>query len=585
MAGSAGRAMQVEMKIEGMTCLQCAQKLEKALGSIPGVDSAEVSYPTSAGTVTAAENVGVDDLLRVVDQAGYRAEIVNGDPGATTTSEHPGAASRRSSPASEVEGEAEGEAAGEAAGGFEYDLLIVGTGGAGTAAAIRGSELGAKVAIVEGADVVGGTCVNVGCIPSKYLIEAAHHYHTARTSFPGIQPCEAQLAWAEVLRQKQQIVETLRQEKYLDVLASYEGVTLLRGRAKLMGRGRVRVGEQEIKARKVIVATGTRPALPPIPGMEEAGALDSTTVMEMERLPESMIVIGGGAIGLELGQAFARFGVRVIVVEALDRIVPTEDPELSVVLAMALEAEGMEIHTGVRVTGVSRDERGYTVRLENGSLAGEIRAEQLLVATGRRPNTEELGLAEAGVEMDPKGFIRVDEHMRTSDPDVFAAGDVTGGPGFVYVAAYGGGIATQAALGEITGEAPIAIDLSATPRVTFTDPQVAAVGMTEEEARSAGLSPKTTSMPVEYLPRAAVSHRRRGVIKLVADSASDRLLGAHIVAPNAGDVVGEAVVAVRFGLRVQELVSTMHPYLTWGEGLKLAGQTFTKDVAKLSCCA
>jgi mercuric reductase len=174
--------------------------------------------------------------------------------------------------------------------------------------------------------VVGGTCLNIGCIPSKNLIEAAHHYHTARTAFPGIVPCDPQLAWKEVLRQKQEVVEMLRQEEYLDVLASYEGVTLLRRRAKLLEGGRVRVGEQEVKARKVIVATGTRPAMPLIPGLEPAGALDSTTVMELEALPQSMIVIGGGAIGLELGQAFARFGVGVIVVEAMVRIVPTENP-------------------------------------------------------------------------------------------------------------------------------------------------------------------------------------------------------------------------------------------------------------------
>jgi mercuric reductase len=573
--------MKVEMKFHGMTCLECAQNLEKVLRSVPGVESAEVSYPTKQGTVVASDEVRQETLLKMVERTGYRAEIVSGDgaataPAGTATLDLPQAPARRATT---------GGPTGRGGEGFDYDLLIVGTGGAGTAAAIRGSELGARVAIVEGAEVVGGTCVNVGCIPSKNLIEAAHHYHTARTAFPGMQPCEPELAWQEVLRQKREVVDTLRQEKYLDVLASYEGVTLLRGGAKLLGHGRVQVGEQEVQARKVIVAPGARPAMPPIPGLEEAGALDSTTAMELEALPQSMVVIGGGAIGLELGQALSRFGVRVIVVEAMERILPTEDPDVSAALTGALEAEGIEIHTGVKVTGLSRDERGYTVRIEDGSLTGEIRAEQLLVATGRHPNTQELGLEEAGVEMDRKGFIQVDEFMRTSNPDVFAAGDVTGGAGFVYVAAYGGGIAAQAALAEITGEEPIPADLSATPRVTFTDPQVAAVGMTEAEARAAGLSPKVTSMPVEYLPRAAVSYRHRGIIKLVADAASDRLLGAHVVAPNAGDVIGEAVLAVRFGLRVQELVSTMHPYLTWGEGLKLAGQTFTKDVAKLSCCA
>jgi mercuric reductase len=561
--------MRLEMRFEGMTCLSCAQHIEEALRSVPGVLHATVSYPDRSGVVSAAEDVSPEDLLRAVERTGYRAEIVQ--DAATPV----GPSVERPSAPSPIPSWAD----------YDHDLLIVGTGGAGTAAAIRASELGANVAIVEGADVVGGTCVNVGCIPSKNLIEAAHHYHTARTAFPGIQPCEPQLAWAEVLRQKREIVETLRQEKYLDVLASYEGVTLLRGHARLLGEGRVRVGDQELKARKILLATGTSPALPPIPGLVDVGALDSTTAMDLEALPDSMLVIGAGSIGLELGQAFARFGVKVIVVEARERILPGEDPDLSATLRSALEAEGVEIHTGVRVTEVSRGAAGFLVRVQEGSLAGEIRAEQVLVATGRRPNTEDLGLEDAGVEVEAQGFIRVDEYMRTRSPDIFAAGDVTGGPGYVYVAAYQGGIAAQAALADVSGEEAIPADLSTTPRVTFTDPQVAAVGMTEEETRAAGLTPKVTSLPVEALPRAAVSYRRRGVIKLVADAASDRLLGAHLVAPNAGDVIGEAVLAIRFGLRVQELVSTLHPYLTWGEGLKLAGQTFTRDVAKLSCCA
>lgn len=559
--------MKLELRFEGMTCLECAQNLECALRSVPGVESARVSYPNKSGTVEASDGVSRDELLRVVDATGYRAEIVKDGESAKVA---------RDSPLRERTG---------GGGEFDYDLLIIGTGGAGTAAAIRASEMGARVAIAEGADVVGGTCVNVGCIPSKYLIEAAHHVHVSRIGFPGIQPCEPQVAWTEVLRQKREIVETLRQEKYLDVLASYDGVTLLRGRAKLLGEGRVQVGVQELKACKIIVATGTSPAMPPIPGLAEVAVLDSTTAMEIEQLPESLLVIGGGSIGLELGQAFARFGVRVIVVEALDRLVPNEDPDLSEALQTALEAEGIEIHTGVRVTEVRPAEAGIVARVEDGSLTGEIRASEVLVATGRKPNTQDLGLKAAGVETDRNGFIQVDELMRTTNPEIFAAGDVTGGPGYVYVAAYGGGIAAQAALSEVPGEEAIRADFSVTPRVTFTDPQVAAVGMTEEEARAAGMNPKVTTLPVEYLPRAVVSYRRQGLIKLVADAESDVLLGAHIVAPNAGDIIGEAVLAIRFGLRVQEIVSTMHPYLTWSEGIKLAGQTFTKDVAKLSCCA
>jgi mercuric reductase len=546
--------------------------LERALQSVPGVESATVSYATRRGTVIASDEVNTAELLRVVEQAGYRAEIVT-EAGTTTA------------PTERVAKPTSGEPSkADSSGSFDYDLLIIGTGAAGMSAAIRASELGRSAAIVEGAEV-GGTCVNVGCVPSKNLLEAANHYHVARTGFPGIAPCEPQLSWSGVLRQKRELIEGLRKEKYLDVLAAYDKVTLLRGRAALLGGGRVRVDGREYRVRKIVLATGTLPSMPPIPGLAEAGALDSTTAMELERLPESMIVLGGGSTGLELGQAFSRFGVRVIIAEALERILPNEDAEIAEVLTRSLEAEGIEIHTGVRATKLERTERGYRVAVEEGSLRGVLEAEQLLVATGRRPNTEGLGLDAAGVKTDRRGFIQVDEFMRTSNPDVFAAGDVTGGPAFVYVAALEGGIAAQAALAELTGEKPIPVDLATVPRVTFTDPQVASVGMREDEARNAGLSPQATSLPARHLARAAVSHRPQGVIRLVSEVGTDRLLGAHAVLPNGGDIISEATLAIRFGLTTRDVVSTLHPYLTWGEGLKLAAQTFTKDVAKLSCCA
>jgi mercuric reductase len=563
--------MKVELKLGGMTCLDCARTLEQALRATPGVERVAVSYGTKRASVTMIGDASVDDLLQVVERTGYSAEVV-GDDGVV----------RRESVTQPT-----GAKGGWQGSAFnaDYDLVIIGSGSAGMSAAIRASELGASAAIVESAEVVGGTCVNVGCIPSKNLIEAAQHYHAARTGFPGISACDPQIAWEEVLRQKRAVVENLRREKYLAVLDAYEGVTLLRGHAQLLGEGRVRAGDREIRARKVVIATGTRPAEPSIPGLGEAYALDSTTAMELERLPESMIVIGGGSIGLELGQAFRRFGVRVVVVEALERIVPNEDGDVSVALAEALEAEGLEIHVNVQVTDVERVGGRYRLTIEQGSIKGELEAEQLLVATGRRANTEDLGLSNAAVWTDARGFIKVDDFMRTSNPDVFAAGDVTGGPAYVYVAALQGSIAAQAALAEITGDEAIPIDLTTVPRVTFTDPQVAAVGMTEAEARHAGATAEVTSLPVRHLPRAAVSYRQQGVIKLVSEAGTDRLLGAHVVAPNAGDIIGEATLAVRFGLTTRDLVSTLHPYLTWGEGLKLSAQTFTKDVTKLSCCA
>ncbi len=580
--------MKFGLEIDGMTCLNCARTVEHALGAIPGVEAASVSYATRRATVRGDGRVTPDALREAVAQAGYQARVSGEGTRVATRSPTPALPGPRAG----SKAHAPGSGSGRADAPDQFDLLIVGTGGAGMAAAIRASELGRSAAIVESADVVGGTCVNVGCIPSKFLVEAAHHYHAARTGFPGIAPCAPPLAWDEVLRQKNELVESLRKEKYLDVLEAYEGITLLRGRAELRASGEtsaglvtVRVGDRDVRAQKVVLATGTRPAMPPIPGLAEAGALDSTSVMELERLPASMLVIGGGSIGLELGQAFRRFGVKVVVVEALDRILPAEDAEVSLALARALAQDDVEIHAGTRVVRAERTASGVRVDVEQGSRTGALEAEQLLVATGRVPNTEALGLDAVGVRTDPRGYIVVDEYMRTSNPQIFAAGDVTGGPGYVYVAALQGGVAAQAALAEQVGEEPIAVDLRATPRVTFTDPQVAAVGITEAEAKAAGLAPDATTLPVEYLPRAAVSYRHAGIVKLVAETGTDRLLGAHIVAPNAGDMIAEAVLAVRFGLTTRDIVSTLHPYLTWGEAVKLAAQTFTRDVAKLSCCA
>ncbi len=569
--------MEVHLQFDGMTCAGCAKSIEKALASVPGVETARVSYAAKTGVVL-GEGIAPEQLVEAVAQAGYRAELIG-------AADQVGGDEARTRPLAQKPSTPAHARAKAESGSYDYDLLIIGTGGAGMSAAIRASEIGARVAIIEGAPVLGGTCVNVGCIPSKNLIEAAARYHAARKGFPGISACEPQLAWSEVVAAKRTLVESLREQKYEDVLVSYEGVTVLRGRASFLDAHRIRVGEQEVSAAKVIIATGTSSTMATIPGLEGSGALDSTAAMELERLPESLLVIGAGYVGLELGQVFARFGVRVIIVSRPERIMATEDPAVSAELERALRDEGIEIHTGVTVTAVEKVDGGFAVRVRDGSMEGIMKAEQVLVATGRIPNTEGLGLDRAGVEVDARGFVAVDELMRTSNEHVFAAGDVTGGPGYVYVAALQGGIAAQAALADRTDEGPIPIDLTVMPRVMFTDPQVASVGMTEAQAISAGLRAKVTTLEIKHLPRAAVTHTTHGIVKLVAEEGTDRLLGAHMVTTNAGDVIGEATLVVRFGLTTRDLVSTLHAYLTWGESLKLAGQTFTKDVAKLSCCA
>jgi mercuric reductase len=462
-----------------------------------------------------------------------------------------------------------------------FDLIVIGGGSAGFAAAIRGAELGARVALVE-RGTLGGTCVNVGCIPSKTLIRAAEANHRrTHHGFAGIPTCDGPPEWSLVRDQKDELVERLRRAKYEDVLHAYNGITLIRARATLTAGGAVGLDDgRMLTAGRVVIATGASPWAAPIPGLQDAGYLDSTTAMALEHLPETLLVIGGSAVGLELAQTFARLGVRVTVLEAEPRILPAEDAAIGQSLAEHLKAEGIAVHTGVSVQQVRRRDC-YAISFEEARGTNLVEADELLAATGRRASTSGLGLESAGVAIGQKGEIVVDEHLRTSNPHVYAAGDVTGEPMFVYVAAYAGSLAAENAL----AAEPRRYDLTAVPRVTFTDPAVATVGLTRSQAETRGQEAIAATLPLEHLPRALAARDTRGFITLVADARTRRLLGAHILAAEAGEMITEPALAVRFGLTIEDLASSFHPYLTLSEGIRLAAQTFDKDVATLSCCA
>jgi mercuric reductase len=462
-----------------------------------------------------------------------------------------------------------------------FDLVVVGGGSAGFAAAIRGAELGARVALVNDG-LLGGTCVNVGCIPSKTLIRTAEAYHRrTHHGFVGVPSGDGAPDWSAVREQKDRLVADLRHTKYEDVLDAYEGITLIESRARLGADGSVALADGTVlSGAKVIVTTGSSPWTAPIPGLAEAGFLDSTAVMNLPSLPSSLLVIGGGYVGLELGQMFARLGVQVTLLVRGPRVLRREDPAIGSALAEYLRAEGVDVRTGVAVERVDRD-GVYRVQIVEGGERRTLTADELLVATGRRPNTRGLGLEEAGITLGERGEVVVDEHLRTTARGVYAAGDVTGEPMYVYVAAYAGRVAAENAL---AGDKE-RYDLTAVPRVTFTDPAAAAVGLTEEGARAQGLEPVASVLSLEHVPRALAAHDTRGFIKLVADARTRRILGAHILAPEAGELITEPTLAIRFGLTIDDLTSTFHPYLTLSEGIKLAAQAFDKDVAKLSCCA
>jgi len=461
-----------------------------------------------------------------------------------------------------------------------YDLAVIGAGSAGFSAAISAAELGAQVALI-GNGTIGGTCVNVGCVPSKTMIRAAEAVHQAETAsrFAGIRAAGGIADWGAVVRQKNELVSSLRQAKYIDLLPSYNTVAYREGRARLRVDG-VTVDGEPIKAGKVIVATGASPDLPAIPGIETVPYLTSTTALELEELPKSLLIIGGGYIGCELGQMFARAGVDVTIATRR-RLLPGAEPEISEALTRYFAEEGITVREGLAYRNIRQMSEGIALTVSSDGRSETITAEQVLVTTGRRPNTEGFGLAEAGVELLPNGGIKVDDRMRTSKAGVYAAGDVTGRDQFVYMAAYGARIAAENALNGNSKR----YDATAMPAVVFTDPQVASVGLTEAAARGRGLKVKTSTLKLSYVPRALAARDTRGLIKLVAEANSGKLLGAHILAPEGADSIQTAALAIKCGLSAEQLAETIFPYLTTVEGLKLAAQTFTKDVAKLSCCA
>ena len=458
-----------------------------------------------------------------------------------------------------------------------YDLAVLGGGSAAFAAALRASELGARVLVVnEGA--LGGTCVNVGCVPSKTLIRAAENAHQDGLSrFRDIHARRGTVDFPELVREKDELVAGLRKARYADVAARDPRIEVAVGRGRLLGPGALEVDGRPVRVRFVLIATGARPARPALPGLDDPGVWDSTSALAAGSLPRELLVLGGRYVALELAQLFARLGSRVTVIQRSERILPQEDVEVSDLLAACLRAEGIEIRTGCDLLRVGKDgdRRFAEVRVGEGVVRST--ADAVLAALGRRPNSEDL----PGIELDPRGYVRVDPYLETSVPGVFAAGDVIGDPMFVYAAAYEGRLAAENALSGRRRPR----DYTALPFVVFTDPQVAGVGPTEQEARDAGLEVEVSHLPLDKVPRALAARDTRGFVKLLRARGAPNLLGARVVAPEGGEQILEASLMIRFGLPVEEVARHFHPYLTQGEALKLALLGFEKDVDALSCCA
>jgi mercuric reductase len=462
-----------------------------------------------------------------------------------------------------------------------FDLVILGSGSAAFAAALKAADHGAKTAMIE-RGTIGGTCVNVGCVPSKNLLRAGElRYYDSHREFPGITPGRTTLEFNRIIEQKNQIVRGLRKEKYSDVLKSLPSTKLFRGNARFVSKTRVKVDGMNVDGKKFVVATGSSPRIPSIVGIENVQYLTNVEALSLRNKPASLVVLGGRALGLEFAQMFSHMGTKVTLLQRSDRIIPEEEPEVSEALTHYLEDEGIKIRTGVQVKRVYQDQGEKVVVATVNGREFEARGEELLLATGRDPNTSQLGLETVQVGVRKDGAVKVDREMHTTAPHVWAAGDVLGEPMLETIAAKEGATAAENALSGTHKK----IDFLPVPRAIFTSPQVASVGLTEEGAHERGYNCACRTIPMSKVPKAMVIRDTRGLIKMVAEASTGRILGVHLLADGAADIIHEAVLAVKYRLTIDDIIDTVHVFPTMTESIKLVATSFRKDIDELSCCA
>lgn len=473
-----------------------------------------------------------------------------------------------------------------------FDLIIIGGGAGAFAAAIRANELGAKTALINSGLPWGGTCVNVGCVPSKTLLWAGEILHHVK--YHGVSGIELEVKkfdFQKIVQDELSLVEKLRQEKYEKVLKSLRYVTAIEGKAKFVSTNEVEVngpafakasaGREKLSAEKFIIATGSTATVPPIEGIHEVGFVTHIEALKISKQPKSLVVVGAGPLGLEFGQMFSRFGTQVTILQRGQSILPQGEKELTERLKEILEKEGIVIKTNVEVKSARKEgNRKILSYIVNGK-PEEISTDEILLAAGKIPNTDGLELDMAGVKVDAKKAIMVNEYLQTSQPHIFAVGDVTNGP--LRLETTAGREGTLAAENAIRGTT-LSIDYGAVPYTIFTDPQLAGVGFTEDEQiKQIGVCACRT-VSFEDIPKAIIMRRTEGMIKMTIHPQTRQILGMHILAPNAGEIISEAMMLIKNKNTIDDVVNSLPVFPTLSEAIKIVALSFTKDISKLSCC-
>lgn len=449
----------------------------------------------------------------------------------------------------------------------DFDTIFIGAGPGGYVGAIRAAQLGQKVACVEGRETLGGTCLNVGCIPSKALLHATHLLHETHENFEkmGLMVAAPKVDWAKMQAYKGDVVSG--NTKGIEFLFKKNKVAWLKGWATIPAPGQVKVGDEVHAAKNIVIATGSEASSLPGVEVDEATVVTSTGALTLAKPPKSMVVIGAGVIGLEMGSVYARLGTEVTVVEYLDAITPGMDAEVAKGFQRILSKQGLKFVLGAAVQSVSKGKKGATVsyKLKKNDSEATLEAEIVLVATGRKPYTAGLGLEALGVEMGPRGTVKTDDHFRTNIPGLYAIGDAIAGPMLAHKAEDEG-----MAVAEILSGKHGHVNYGVIPGVIYTTPEVASVGKTEEQLKEEGRAYKVGKFPFMGNARAKAVFQAEGFVKILADAATDRILGAHIIGPAAGDLIHEICVAMEFGASAQDLALTCHAHPTWSEAVREA---------------
>ncbi len=472
-----------------------------------------------------------------------------------------------------------------------FDLVILGSGSTAFAAALRAQELG-KTSVITEERTVGGTCVNRGCLPSKNLIEAAKIVNdAAHPRYPGLTPAEIKIDFRALIRQKDAVIHDYRKKKYESLVGGQFSIE--EGHAEFLDANTVEINGKRLSGEKILIATGSRSVVPPIEGLESVPYLTSDLLtndepMELTECPPSLLIVGGGYIALELGQMFARFGAKVTILERNKQLLAKGyEPETGQTIQQIFKDEGINVVLNAKVRSV-RQENGETVatvEMENGA-SEEFRAEKLLVATGRQPNTDRISIEKTDVILGKQGQVLVNEFLQTNVPHIFAAGDIIGSEQNSQMATpVGSQDGGKVALNALSNEEMRSVNHRVIPRTIFTDPQIAVVGMTEAEAIKAGHPCWCNTLPMSLVPRAGAIRDTKGIIKMVADAKTNEVLGVTMIGNSAGEVIHEAMMALRFRATLRDFIDQLHVYPTMAEALKIAAISRYKDPAKLSCCA